>query len=56
MLDKEKKKHTRRLNRINNLVGETEYYPIDSIYNPQSFTESLFAKLRKCKFPFAVKL
>lgn len=55
-LEKEKKKHTRRLNRIQALKGSSNFYPIDSLYNPQTFTDQLFSKLRKSKYTFGSKL
>ena len=54
-LEKDKKKHERKMKRREQLLGMQYTFPIDQIYNPQTFTEQLFGKLKACKFPFSVK-
>ena len=54
-LEKDKKKHERKLKRREQLLGINYSFPIDQIYNPQTFTEQLFGRLKACKFPFGVK-
>lgn len=54
-LKSELKKHKRRLQRKEKLSDSRRGFPIDQIYNSQSFTEALFDKLKNCKHSFGTK-
>lgn len=54
-MEKEKKRHLRKIQRRNALVDKNFSFPIDYIYNPQTFVDQLFEKLKKCKYKFAAK-
>lgn len=43
------------MKRREELLGVNYSFPIDNMYNAQTFTEQLFAKLKASKHPFAVK-
>lgn len=54
-IDRDKRKHIRKVKRREALTTENQSFPIDYIYTPQTFTENLFQKLKKSKYKFAVK-
>lgn len=50
------KQHKRKEKRKNKVQSSTDFLPIDLIFDPQSFTEKLFGKLRKSTERYEVKL
>lgn len=54
-IDRDKRKHVRKVKRREALVVKNYSFPIDYIYTPQGFVDSLFKKLKKTKFKFSVK-
>lgn len=54
-LKKQKKKYHRKMRRRDELLGVNYSFPIDNIYNAQTFAEQIFAKLKSTKFKFSVK-
>lgn len=54
-LEKEKLKHIRKMKRRDALIGNNYSFPIDYIYNPQTFADQLFSKLKKSKAKFTTK-
>lgn len=45
-IDRDKRKHIRKVKRREALTTENQSFPIDYIYTPQTFTENLFQKLK----------
>jgi protein SDA1 len=55
-VDKVIKNHKRKEKRKNKVKFSTDFLPIDLIFDPQSFVEKLFNKLRKSNERYEVKL
>ena len=50
------KQYKRKEKRRNRVKVQTDFLPIDLIYDPQTFTEKLFLKLRKSNDKYDLKL